>query len=46
MDNLTGVFEGGSASAERDEAKKLDVIAVRSSLTSVVYECFQLGALA
>lgn len=29
LDNLTGVYEGGaSASAERDEAKKLDVIAV------------------
>lgn len=29
LDNLTGVYEGGaSASAERDESKKLDVIAV------------------
>ena len=29
MDNLLGVYEGAAASHERDEAKKLDVIAVR-----------------
>ena len=31
MDNLLGAYEGGAVSDERDEAKKLDVIAVRPS---------------
>ncbi len=30
MDNLLGVYESAAASEDRDEAKKLDVIAVRS----------------
>ncbi len=38
MDNLLGVYEGASsASADRDEAKKLDVIAV-SPLSFIVRE--------
>lgn len=33
MDNLLGLYEGGSStSADRDEAKKLDVIAVSFSM--------------
>ena len=38
VDNLLGVYEGSTASSERDEAKKLDVIAVRS-LLSTRYKC-------
>ena len=50
MDNLLGVYEGASsASADRDEAKKLDVIAVSfntytsqssvHSVASAMYTC-------
>ena len=45
MDNLLGVYEGSPASPERDEAKKLDVVAVRSLLSSVC-KCYRLEALA
>ena len=45
MDNLLGIYEGASsASADRDEAKKLDVIAVSALVHARIFQSALLHA--